>query len=252
MTAYTPTVIAAGALDGSVVDENFDDFQAATCNLDGTNFNNTSSLGFKHLHAGASTETFIENGNGPVALYNAFQATTSWASFPYPNSYFDTKQQNVSDTEVVFVAKKDGVAYITATASIHRPKGLWFKSTAARQWISTRCGIYFATGLSRWDGNDPVGGSRVVQWGSGPESNERTGVDIRLTAKMDITRGERYSFFMSIALAVKRVAMSSGNAFSPAWAMPAALADPTFWPHDASVVSIAGGSRQTAVTCVYK
>ena len=77
MTAYTPTVIGAGPLDGSVIDGNFDKFQTATGKLDGTNFANTDDLGFRNIHTGSVTETFVENGNPVVAIYNAFQ-TILW------------------------------------------------------------------------------------------------------------------------------------------------------------------------------
>ena len=78
MTTYTPTTIPVGSFDGSVVDANFDLFQTATCALDGTNFASTSKLEFRHMQPGASTETFIENGNPTTIIFNAFYRYGWW------------------------------------------------------------------------------------------------------------------------------------------------------------------------------
>ena len=115
MSAYTPIVLA-GVFDGGEVDTNFDRFQTATCSLDSTNFAATTELGFRHFHQGASSETFVENGEPKTMIFQTFVLTSAGPiTFPYPNEQLASYVQPVSDTEVVFVGSLPIIYFNSST-----------------------------------------------------------------------------------------------------------------------------------------
>ena len=260
MSVYTPIVLA-GVFDGDEVDENFDRFQTATCSLNSINFAATTDLGFKHFHPGASSETFVENGEPKTMIFNTFVATSQAGSspIPYPNDRIPRTYHPVSDTEVVFVAKADGRAVVNSYVDLHRPKALW---TLAAIDVHLQAGVK----LGMVEGVDnPVnwsdastaltaGGTRNIAWTSGELSDERVGQTVRARGQFDITKGERYSVWLTVDLLVLPINSLNGvithnNSAATTFAL---VNDPFYFPEGFFCVSIYGSSRQTSVTCIYE
>ena len=270
MTIYVPTVIAPGGpFDGALVDNNLDDFQTATCNLDATNFAATQNIDFPKLHKGASTETFFEDGSGSYALYNAWAVTTATLNlpaYPYPDGHDGENINPVSDTEVSFVARKNGVAFITSVASLHDPRSAWIlpmntippHTPAAAglskcMMIEAKGRIYAVEGVSRQvPGAAPIGEVAHIQWSTSEGRWKRVGQEVRVSAEMDIIKGRRYSVLMKIELNAFVVDSDTGHG-QPEAPLTAGIgwAQAMYFPAGSFAVSIFGGARQTSVVCVY-
>ena len=261
MPVYAPTVIPLNApFDGDVVDANFDEFQTATGSLAAANFAATNDLEFRNLHIGASSETFIETGSGTTAIYNAF-ARTAAGPYGYPNPYPDghnTAADHQPDTEVSFVAKADGVAHVTSTASLYRPKAGWV-SAGKHAFISAECHLAYQEGLSRYIGpsvfaspSNKYVAKTTVAWSTGKGTSERMGQEIRLTGQLPIVANQRYSFWLNIRILAQTINEETGVESPDVAAFPLAITDHLYMPNTAYVVSIKGGSRHTAVTCIYR
>ena len=252
MTAYTPTVIGAGPLDGSVIDGNFDKFQTATGKLDGTNFANTDDLGFRNIHPGSVTETFVENGNPVVAIYNAFSALDgNLARQPYPSGKRSPFVNVVHDTEVSFVAKADGDAFIVSSAALSRPKCHWVVTATSRTYFNVYAYLRMAEGLSQGTAaSSGIIGASNYTWTFGQTTSERIGQDLRACGHQAITAGKRYSFWLELTIRASTVLPTGVIAMDP-WPVGSSTV-PTYFPEMSPVVSLYGSSRQTVATCIYK
>ena len=261
MPVYAPTVIPLNApFDGDVVDANFDEFQTATGSLAAANFAATNDLEFRNLHIGASSETFIEKGSGTTAIYNGF-CRTSASALPHINPYPDAHNEaedHQPDTEVSFVAKADGVAHVTSTASLYRPKAGWV-SAGKHAFISAECHLAYQEGLSRYIGpsvfaspSNKYVAKTTVAWSTGKGTSERMGQEIRLTGQLPLEANKRYSFWLNIRFFAKTINPETGVESSPPGPNPVSAINPLHLPTSSYVISTKGGSRHTAVTCIYR
>ena len=251
MTAYTPTVIGAGPLDGSVIDGNFDKFQTATGKLDGTNFANTDDLGFRNIHTGSVTETFVENGNPVVAIYNAFSDNTvGGTDKPYPRTALLPEINVVHDTEVCFVAKSDGEAFVVSSAALSRPKCHWVVAATSRTIVNVIATLRMSEGLPMNPGTGTAIGQTDYTWTFGHTTSERVGQVVRVCGHHAVTAVKRYSFWLELYFTSDTVLATGAPGLDP-WPLGSSTV-PTYFPEYASAVSLYGSSRQTVATCKYK
>jgi hypothetical protein len=257
MSAYAPTVIPLnGPLDGDVIDANFDAFQAATGGLNAANLTNTDGLEFRNLHLGASSETFAEYGAGTTPIYNTFSQMSAGQPHinPYPDEH-NLAEDHQADTEVCFVARASGVAYVTSTASIFRPKAGWVTG-GKNVFLMAECWLAYAVGLPRYPGGSALDSNSIarnkVQWSTGVGPDKRVGQEIRLSGELPIVAGQRYSFWLNIRLFCQTITALNGTDNPETSPVPVTTGSYLCLPTTCHVVSIKGGSRHTAVTCIYR
>ena len=250
MPTYTPPTIPAGSFDGSVVDANFDLFQTATCALDGTNFANTSKLEFRHMQPGASTETFIENGNPTTIIFNAFTDMVGGTGDPYPRGILLPEQNVVHDTGVSFVAKEDGEVFVNSSVVLRRPKCHWLSVSTKRVWLSVVAQLKKSEGLGGRGAVSLTTSQRRYAWTFGETSNQRAGQEIRVSGRAAINAHQRYSFWLELYITAEVV--NANGTVAPDVYPAGGTGTPTFYPTGQSVVSLYGYTRQTVATCIYR